>query len=314
LNWLRVKFRLRGWIASAWQSDTIFGHLCWGMRYMRGEDKLRDFLGLYDAGKPPLLVSNGFPGDFLPQPITAPPTIDRNLMPNLQREQFRQHKQAKGNKWLTADEFTCVLSGEIVTLSAQSRPEDEKRVTLKNQLNRLTCTTGEGGALYNFEEYYWPEVTIYLKVSDDFTDMAKQLLQYVADTGYGKRKSIGYGQIESMSFEPFNGFKQPKKPNGFVTLSNFVPSANDPTKGSWNVIVKYGKMGEEWASEDHVFKKPLLMLEAGSTFLDSSCRDYYGCLVRNLNPTYSQAIQYAFALPVPMVIHGQDNTSKHRSK
>lgn len=127
-----------------------------------------------------------------------------------------------------------------------------------------------------------------------------QLFQYITDTGYGKRKSIGYGQIESMIFEPFDGFKQPEKINGFVTLSNFVPSADDPTEGFWNMIIKYGKMGEEWAAEDWAFKKPLLMLEAGSTFYDMPCRDYYGCLVKDLNPHYSQAVQYAFGLPVPM--------------
>ncbi len=308
MKWFRAKFKLKGWVASAWQSDTIFGHLCWGIRYLHGEDRLKAFLGLYDAGTPPLLISNGFPGDFLPSPITVPPAIDRNLPPSVQREQFRQHKKAKANKWLTVEEFTRALSGETVIPPAESKPVEKERVTLKNQLNRLTSTTGAGGTLYNFEEYYSPEITIYLKVADDFTDMAKQLFQYIADTGYGKRKSIGYGQIESVSFEPFAEFKYPEKPNGFVTLSNFVPSASDPTQGFWNLIVKYGKMGEEWASEDHAFKKPLLMLEAGSTFLDSPCRDYYGCLVRNLNSAYSQAVQYALALPVPMVIRGQENT------
>jgi len=274
------------------------------MRYLHGEDKLQDFLKLYDAGTPPLLVSNGFPGEFLPQPITAPPAIDKSLTSDVQRDKFRQHKKVRGNKWLTVDEFARVLSGEIVKPLAETRAVEEKRITLKNQLNRLTCTTDEEHPLYNFEEHYCPKITIYLKVSDDFTDIANQLFQYVANTGYGKRKTIGYGQIESMSFETFNGFKQPQKANGFVTLSNFVPSASDPTQGSWNVIVKYGKMGEEWASEDHAFKKPLLMLEAGSTFYDMPCRDYYGCLVKDLNPIYKQAVQYAFALPVPMVIRG----------
>jgi len=308
LSWFKVKFKLKNWIASAWQSDTIFGHLCWGMRYLHGQDRLNAFLGLYDAGTPPLLVSNGFPGDFLPKPIIVPVAIDRCLPPDVQRDQFRQHKEAKANKWLTVEEFTRALSGEAIPLSVESRTTEEKRVTLKNQLSRLTSTTGEGGALYNFEEYYSPEITTYLKVTDDFTDVAKQLFQYVADTGYGKRKSVGYGQIESISFERFAEFKYPEEPNGFVTLSNFVPAASDPTEGFWNLIVKYGKMGEEWASQDHAFKKPLLMLEAGSTFFDPSRRDYYGCLVRNLNPAYSQAVQYAFALPVPMVIRGQEDT------
>jgi len=105
-----------------------------------------------------------------------------------------------------------------------------------------------------------------------------------------------------MSFEPFAGFNAPADPNGFVSLSNFVPAKNDPVHGDWQTIVKYGKMGEEYASEDHVFKKPLLMLEAGSTFYDVPCREYYGCLVKNLNPAYPQAVQYAFALPVLMAL------------
>jgi CRISPR-associated protein Csm4 len=181
------------------------------------------------------------------------------------------------------------------------------RITLKNQLNRLTSTTDGEHPLYNFEEHYWPEITVYLKVAADFVDTVKELFQYIADTGYGKRKSAGYGQMESVSFEAFDGFNHPQTANGFVTLSNFVPASNDPTRGQWNMVVKYGRMGEEWASEDHAFKKPLLMLEAGSTFLDAPCRDYYGCLVRDLNPAYPQAVQYALALPVPMVIPGQGN-------
>ena len=302
MNWFKVKFRLGSWIASAWQSDTIFGHLCWGMRYIYGEEKLRDFLRLYDEGAPPLLVSNGFPGGFLPQPTTAPLVTEKKLPLITQREQFRQHKEAKGIKWLTEDEFNHALSGGLVIPSPKSKVKEGKRVTLKNQINRLTCTTDKEHPLYNFEEYYWPEITIYLKVTDDFTNVAKQLFQYIADIGYGKRKSIGYGQIESMTFEPFDGFKQPEKANGFVTLSNFVPSTEDPTEGSWKLIIKYGKMGEEWAAEDGAFKKPLLMLEAGSTFYDTTCRDCYGCLVKDLNPHYSRAVQYAFALPVPMAL------------
>lgn len=307
MKWFKVKFRLKSWVASAWQSDTMFGHLCWAMRYLRGEGELRGFLQLYDKGTPPLLVSNGFPGDLLPKPITLPSAIERNLPLVEQREKFRQYKQVRGSRYLTLAEFNRAINGEMVTPSLETEPREQIRVTLKNQINRLTSTTSEGGTLYNFEEHYWPEITVYLRVSDDFIDTAKRLFQYVTDTGYGKRKSIGYGQIESMSFEPFEGFKQPQKANGFVTLSNFVPTAHDPTEGYWNVLVKYGKMGEEYASEDSAFKKPLLMLEAGSTFLDSPCRDYYGRLVRNLNPAYNQAVQYAFALPVPMVIQGQEN-------
>lgn len=302
MKWFRAKFKLKSWVASAWQSDTLFGHLGWGMRYLQGEDELKDFLRLYDEGTPPLLLSNGFPGELLPNPIMPPPTVERTLPLVEQREKFRHYKQARGSRYIILSEFNRAINGEAVVPLPETKSVGTVRVTLKNQLNRLTGTTDGEHPLYNFEEYYWPEITVYLRVSADFVDKAKELFQYIADTGYGKRKSVGYGQIESVSFETFDGFAQPQKANGFVTLSNFVPAANDPIRGCWNMIVKYGRMGEEWASEDNAFKKPLLMLEAGSTFLDSPPRDYYGCLVRNLNPVYHQAVQYALALPVPMVI------------
>jgi len=277
------------------------------MRYLHGEDELKGFLRLYDDRRPPLLLSNGFPGELLPNPLVPLPRIERSLPLEEQRGNFRHHKQAKGSRYITLVEFNRAINGELVIPSPETESRETVRITLKNQLNRLTSGTDDEHPLYNFEEHYWPEITVYLKVSPDFVDRTKTLLQYIADTGYGKRKSVGYGQIESMLFEPFDGFNQPQKANGFVTLSNFVPAANDAIKGCWSMIVKYGRMGEEWALEDNAFKKPLLMLEAGSAFLDSHPRDYYGCLVKNLNPAYHEAVQYALALPVPMVVPGYGN-------
>jgi len=194
LKWFRVKFGLKSWVASPWQSDTIFGHLYWGMRYRYGEESLQDFIHSYEEVAPLLLVSNGFPGDLLPRPIVAPLNIDVTRPLEEQRKQFCDYKEARKGRYLTSQDFARAINGETSMLPTESIPFEEKRVTLKNQLNRLTSTTGEEGALYNFEEYYWPEVSIYLKLEDEFVDMARSLFQYIADTGYGKRKSVGYGR------------------------------------------------------------------------------------------------------------------------
>lgn len=298
MNWYKVKLKLKSWTASSWQADTIFGHLCWGMSYLYGERRLREFLHDYETGSPPLLVSNGFPGELLPRPVVTPPEIDPKLSLEKQREEFHQHKKSRDVRYLSKEDFGRALNSEAI-LPERLEP-GAKRVTLKNQLNRLSGTTGEEGHLYNFEEYRWPEVSIYLKLVDDFVDEAERLFQYLRDTGYGKRKSVGYGEIEVTSFEPFDGFPSPAEPNGVVSLSNFVPASNDPVDGVWRIIVKYGKMGEEYALGENAFKKPLLMLEAGATFRDSPSREYYGRLVKGLSRAYPEVVQYAFALPVPM--------------
>ena len=86
----------------------------------------------------------------------------------------------------------------------------------------------------------------------------------------------------------------------FVSLSNFVPARNDPIEGTWQTIVKYGKLGEEYATGGNPFKRPLLMFTAGSTFYDAPCREYYGRVVKDIAPSYHKVVQYALALPVPI--------------
>ena len=294
--WYRIKFKMKSWTASSWQADTIFGHLCWGLRYLFGIPELERFLNGYDRGDPPLLLSNGFAGDFLPVPLLPSPSVDPALPLEEQKKEYEKLKTHKNIHFLSLSDFNRVINGQEPLL--EEIPEVEvQRVTVKNQINRLTNTTGEEGSLYNFLERFIPEVTIYLKVKEEFLSLIETLFSYIADTGYGKRKSVGYGQIEDYSSEPFSGFEIPVKPSGFVSLSNFVPASTDPLQGYWRTITKYGRMGEEYALEDNAFKKPLMMLEAGSTFYDDVVRDYYGCLVKNLNPHIRGG--HAFALRYP---------------
>lgn len=301
MNWYKATLQMQSWTASAWQADTIFGHLCWGMRYLYGEEGLKDFLEWYREGIPPILVSNGFPGNLLPRPFIPPRSESRTLSLHDQKEAFDRGKTLKQIKYLSARQFAQAIAGQVVA-TEQQESQEHRRVTLKNQISRLTGTTGEEGRLFSFEEYRWDVVTIYLKVEDGYFDIALRLFEYLRDAGYGKRKSVGYGQIKEFTLKEFNGFDSPLDANGFVSLSNFVPAHEDPLKGSWRYLVKYGKMGEEYSQEGMAFKKPLLMLEAGSIFYDSPCREFYGRLVPEVSSSQPEVVQYAFALPVPMKI------------
>lgn len=302
LKWYKAALKLKAWSATAWQSDTIFGHLCWGLRYLESEQKLRDFLQMYRDGRPPLLLSNGFSGGLLPVPLSPPAKIADSIPLEKQVEQYHAVKKTKAIKFVPFAEFSELLQGKKITLPSESY--SHVRVTLKNQVSRASGTTGEDGSLYNFEEHSWPDIDIYFKAEDSFFETAKKLFDYIASTGYGKRKSVGYGQVESLMIEPFAGFPHLEKANGFMTLSNFVPASDDPLRGSWSVLVKYGKLGEELAVRGNPFKQPLIMLEAGSAFYHSPCRDYYGGLIEGLSGSFPQAVHYAYALPVPAVLPG----------
>lgn len=302
MRWYLIRLQLRSWFTTPWFADTIFGHLCWAMRHLYGEKALGGFLQRYQEGAPPLLLSNGFPEGYLPCPIVSLPPLETTAPLDVQQQQFELQRKRRALHFLTLQQFNQFITlGEPgFAFPATEERLSIARVTLKNQLSRITGTTGAEGTLYTFDEYYCSEIVVYVKVADDFIDTCQQLFEHLARVGYGKRKSAGYGQVAKVGFEQFDGFAPPSDANGFVTLSNFVPAAHDPRRGNWHIIVKYGRMGEERATGGQAFKKPLVMLVAGSTFYDSPCRSYYGRLVRGLNPAYPDTVQYGLALPVPV--------------
>ncbi len=315
----RLRLVPRGAYATLFLADTLYGHLCWAA--IRTGAGLGDLLEAARSGAPKFVLSDGFPGDLLPMPVLPPSQIPQDDV-SIQRVHFQQEKHRKETRWLTRADFSRILQGKLI-VSAELMEEDKKAqpkhgATLKNTINRLTGTTpadpGEGG-LYEMEETFQTQVTVYAQVEDGYRDTLEELLGYLSQTGYGKRKSIGYGAFR----EPIHlgdpladdFFGSPANPNGFVSLSTFVPAQNDPTEGWWQLLVKYGKLGEELAASENPFKRPLLMLRAGAVFKDAPVRPFYGRVVEDIGYGRSAsqpdglegippAVQVCLALPVGM--------------
>lgn len=178
-------------------------------------------------------------------------------------------------------------------------------VTQKNVIDRSTNSAGGSvGNLFEMEEIFIPIVTIYWRIEDSYEEMVREFLTDLASVGYGKRKSIGYGQIENWTLEPYDGFEPVPDADGFVSLSRFVPRPGDPGDGYWNTVVKYGKLGEELAVGPNPFKKPLIQLDVGSCFKDRVpegwVNKWYGGLIENIAPGDSRVVQYGYAFLLPM--------------
>jgi len=53
-------------------SDTLWGQICWAVRYLKGEEELKKFINAYSSNDvPPLLLSNAFPAGYLMRPYTS---------------------------------------------------------------------------------------------------------------------------------------------------------------------------------------------------------------------------------------------------
>ncbi|MFH1140679.1 MAG: RAMP superfamily CRISPR-associated protein [Chloroflexota bacterium] len=310
----RLRLEPRGPYATPFLADTLMGHLCWAAVRTGGEPVLTEILESARAGQPKLVLSDGFPGDLLPMPVLPPTPIPQGSVAT-QRARFLEEKKRRQAKWVVKEDFQRILQGERIPPKDLSSDDKKQlpatRGVLKNTINRNTGATPDneqGGGLYELQETFQSQVTVYAQVAAGYERTLKVLLAYLAETGYGKRKSIGYGALAGPPvLEPFSGFGGPSSQdaNAFVSLSTFVPAQHNPTDGYWQLVVKYGKLGEEFALSGMPFKKPLIMLRAGAVFRDSPVRDHYGRIVDGISylpQDMARVVQYALALPVPLLL------------
>jgi len=284
-----------------WQSDTIFGHLCWQVAYGALGISIDDFLLPFRQGKPPFILSDGFPDNKMPRPL-----LDLGFKQSESLDDYTAGKKQKKAPYYSLDDFISVCHGE----KAVDKPCDdpwEPVLTEHASLNRITNTTGgkdDSRGLYETEAYCLTgnsKLNIYLRCEPDWHDKVVSLLKNVSEIGFGKDKSVGLGAFEVESIEEFERFGRFNNANGFVSLSSMTPAADDPTDARFRLRTKYGKLGEGVFSNP--FKKPLLQMEAGAAFkTNNSIKDYYGRIVEGIAPGDDRVVQNCYAYVVPCMI------------
>lgn len=330
-----IRLTFKSPIITPLQSDTLFGHICWAIDYLKWDDKkgLKDFLALYNnRGSPPLLISNGFPEDYLPKPIVRP-----ILQKEIERIFGKENRKENSYKIKTIKKKELIRKGDLLQIvKEQISPEilfqkllknfkeeekwEEKRkkeVVYHNTINRVTNRVTEG--LYEQEEtFYAPDFNkfeIYLKTNYFDKDDLRRIFGFISIGGFGKDKSTGKGRFEFSIIEgtDLEGSDNPNGFNGFMTLSSYIPHPEAPTKGYYEILLKYGKLGGTFAMGstevgNNPFKKPLIMFRAGSTFYD---RNYdkskiYGSLLKDVHKN-PKIRHYAYAFPLGINMEEEDD-------
>lgn len=287
-----INLKVHGGFLTPFQADTLFGHLCWAVAYRKGEEGLQEFLEPFEQGTPPFLISDGFPGHLLPKPLSA-----EFIMKGL-----KERKELKKTDFVTYENFESLREGKECRLDVFPNPYTIN-MTPHNRINRLTNSTSKEGGVYSLRETFVPEMIVYLKaISEEWKNKALELFEELSKSGYGKKKSIGSGHFSVKEAKEFE-FERIEKPDGFVSLSNFCPGKDDPTEGFYKTFAKYGKLGEEFIFCGNPFKKPLVMIRAGSSFkTDGTPKEYYGRMVlEGIAPAKPEVVQYAYAFSLPIV-------------
>jgi len=349
-----LKINLKSPIITPFSSDTIFGHIAWAFKYLYGAEFLNNFLSEY-KNTLPLIISNGFPENFLPRPCSIPNSIkgEENLLSEFYNEkEIAGHTALKNLKKFTLihieilyklinnysdyELYNLVFSGECCPNNFREIPKEwkecaepinncqilnpdimspcpyidkeiERALNAHNTINRITNNVLEEGGFYQHSEIYYKHgvnFDIYMKFQEKYLIQLKEAFDFISKSGYGKDKSTGKGSFDITEFSEFH-FKKPDDADTFMSLSNFVPSENDPVNGSYSLITKFGKLGGDYAKsavkgENQLipFKKPLIMLEAGSFFeISNSNSEYFGCMIENIHKN-EKIVHYGIAYPL----------------
>jgi CRISPR-associated protein Csm4 len=327
---------LSSWLTD-FQSDTLFGHLAWMYRYMKGESRLEELLDQMSAGGI-LLVSSAFPEGFLPRPVLPVTSVEekgqiiselKSTLTQLSGERnsklhqqiaMAETKKLRKLKYLPE----TVIQASVNQLSElnvtkqlckylfEQNQEIDKKITshtnLKVSIDRRNMTAREG-LLYSQKEFWTSgRLRIFFKSNLIDVETFKEIMENVGKFGFGKKASSGKGCFTISEVKPLN-LPEASEPNGFLTLSNYIPNPGDYRSSWYSIFTKYPKVGIEMAfSNKGCFcKKAMIMYEPGSLFLTDKIQTGYGGLIKGVYPPASDVVkQYSFAFPLKVRVINDD--------
>ncbi len=288
-------------------SDTIFGHFCWRLTEKYGTEKLASFLNYYTKGEPIFTVSDGlpelagqvyFPKPLLPSVFTASTKGKMDAI-----SEFQRHKKCRKIKYINAESLNNFLNFKKPQDSSTSKekeisqkspsvklPSEIEDLRVNVSIDRKTLKSKKG-FLFSSNPVY-PGFSKEIKQSIKYALLVKvinedlfnefdvaNLMISVFETGYGKKKSSGFGCFTISEPEEYTEIKEPEESNGFYLLGMYLPSKRDeliPEKSYYNFILKYGRLGENFALSVNPFKVPAIMFTKGSCFSSTVTRNFYG--------------------------------------
>lgn len=281
-------------------ADTIFGHLCWQIKYEFWKETLEKFLEEM-SDKPIFTIS-----DVLPLEEIFKPLFDEDNISNLIVENFEKIKHYKKldyvnlntiketsslnwvDNWNISEIRNYVLWNNYIINKYDFwyKKSDYKNeiINNKNNINRNTWTTWDNWIYSESSKITTREFRLLLKnISwkdlENYDILWKKLnffdlLKSIFSDWYWKKKNTWKWFFKVFDFVEkkfdFENF------NYLLVLSNFIPSEKDSTEWNYKIFTKFPKMWEEFSSEwQNFYKKPMIMLESWATFKKSENYDWY---------------------------------------
>ena len=265
MEYAKITIKPNSPFISEFQSDTIFGHFAWGVRFLYGEDRLKELLSDFEDN-PFIIFSDGFLKGYLPKPFLKPKSLDCSEIEDAKRVKkislVKKEFIFENIDSLNDDKLFEYLKNQQIDLNSKTH------ITQKNSVNRDTSIVTEG--LYAIKEKFIDnEYEIYFAYQRISQDEIIEVFNFIAKRGYGKDKSAGKGKFKfqiDWDFKEKKYFKRQKDSNKYLNLSTMFYNKDRMKLYFGKSITKFPKTGGYYASSEP-FKNPCMMYVSGSTFI-----------------------------------------------
>lgn len=251
--------------------DTLFGQLCWSLRFRYGGSRLNDCLRAYTEGQPFLVVSDAMPHGYIPMPCLPFDWMSRSQVDTKARKALKKRRwlpataiEKNPQQWLDEPAPTSVvspLSDEWLQTEMQPR----------NSIHRwLNTTSGAEFAPYTETRDWFTEqalLTLYVVIDESrlSANECLTLLEDIGLAGFGKNASIGNGQFRVLDMTPLAQWGHTNA-NAYLTLAHCTPQGGDwQTSASfYQTLVRFGRHGAQAVHLGNPFKAPVLFAATGA--------------------------------------------------
>ncbi|MGC8483137.1 MAG: type III-A CRISPR-associated RAMP protein Csm4 [Thermodesulfobium sp.] len=272
MNLFKISLQPLSLFQTPLRSGTIWGHICWAIRFLKGESELKNFLAEYKRGNFPIIVSDAFPDGYLP--IPRHPGIIKDFDKTKSDIDLKKLKKAKYIPISVYEKLEESFDAFLENFKTYFSNKDSMQDSIDNyfikfdewhcSINRVTGNV-EMGMLFSKECSYFkgkPIPVIYVKSVFDKPYIEK-IFKFIGENGYGADASVGRGRFE-FDISDAN-LPDSKNPNSFVTLSHGFEKVSEFKRCFYDVDIKFGKVGNNISYNP--FKRPTVSFKPGSLFI-----------------------------------------------
>lgn len=314
-----VDLMLRSALGTPLRAETLWGHICWGIRYRSGNNALEKWLSRYDDGDPPLVLSDPCPSGFLPRPhVPLPPATSR--APDLEEAAMR--KRLNRQRLLSQSIFerlqqnlsSQALADALYNRSATAPPAASQMSITQAGINRLTAGTEQpdGGTLYTTNATFYEPIpgsnhaTFSVLVrSNESPETIGAWFDDGLSGGYGRDATTGKGALSVKSLRPVSA-PEVTGANAVVLLGPAVPKPGDPYRGYFQTGIYSGRVGGDFAigpmpdGSEQRQKYPVHHLSTGTVLICSeNVPAFVGRIVARVHP-FERIRHYGIGLTAPV--------------